>query len=397
MNKTYINNLETGKIELHFEKSEYIALSEDQKKEIKRNFLFSKYANAWVSRSKNNHYSALNVAKKLGFTVEEVKGKKLSYEEELNNKIEKAERRAERYDEYASNSIEKAKILQSEFNSFRGDIAFMTQPNVQTSSGRSFTNRRNRIMDRYNKGFEEYRKSSYFVDKAETARNTAEAKQLKDKVYLSNRIKECKKAIKQYESYIVSAEEKFFNGEEEAEQRIEKYLSELEYYIEKEAFMQNCLDSLGGVCTSADINEGYHIKARHGWMKVKKVNRTTVLAEHIEHPLKGMISKVEYSEIKEIKIPEGYQEKKADTITNPYNLGDILIQKSYAGNHIIYAYQVIKKTEKSIKLQKINLDDNREPIKDGFTLDKPFLKKIVKSNYSDYVGVLVDDRQVSIF
>ena len=36
----YIENKETGKIELHFEKSEYEALSYEQKKSIKSNFLF---------------------------------------------------------------------------------------------------------------------------------------------------------------------------------------------------------------------------------------------------------------------------------------------------------------------------------------------------------------------
>lgn len=36
----YIINKETGKLELHFDKSDYLALPEDQKKEIKSNFLF---------------------------------------------------------------------------------------------------------------------------------------------------------------------------------------------------------------------------------------------------------------------------------------------------------------------------------------------------------------------
>ena len=62
----YLLNKETQKIELHFDKSEYMALSDAQKKEIKSNFLWSKMAGAWVSRSINNHYWALKVAEKLG-------------------------------------------------------------------------------------------------------------------------------------------------------------------------------------------------------------------------------------------------------------------------------------------------------------------------------------------
>lgn len=37
----YIMNMETQKLELHFEKADYMALSEELKKEIKSNFLFS--------------------------------------------------------------------------------------------------------------------------------------------------------------------------------------------------------------------------------------------------------------------------------------------------------------------------------------------------------------------
>jgi len=48
----YIMNMETQKLELHFEKADYMALSEELKKEIKSNFLFSRKAGAWISRTK---------------------------------------------------------------------------------------------------------------------------------------------------------------------------------------------------------------------------------------------------------------------------------------------------------------------------------------------------------
>ena len=44
----YITNMETHKLELHFEKEDYLALPENLKKEINRNFLFSGKSNAWV-------------------------------------------------------------------------------------------------------------------------------------------------------------------------------------------------------------------------------------------------------------------------------------------------------------------------------------------------------------
>lgn len=397
MNKTYINNLETGKIELHFTKEEYTNLSEDLKKELKSKYLFSGKAQAWVSRNKNNHYYALRVAEKLGFTEEEIQGQRLSYKEELQRKVEKAENRIERYEEYSQNAEKRAEAMQNEFNSLRGDIAFVTQPNINSVGGRAFTNRRNNILNRYNKGFEEYRKSDYFKEKAQIAQNTADKTQLKSRPYLCNRIKECETIIKKYESYIVNAEEKVKNGDIEAEKRIEKYLSEIEYQMDKQAFMQNCLDEIGGIFTKENIKEGYLINSRHGWMRVKKVNTKTIIAEYIENNgLLGMTSKIEYGEVKEIQIPKDFKEKN-EGLKNPYEVNDILIRYNTSGSRIIGAYQVIKKTEKSVTMQEINTDNNNKPIKDGFTLEKPFMKKIVKSNYSDYIGIYINNWQVSIY
>jgi len=48
-NKHYIFNLETTKIELHFEKADYSAMPEDQKTLLKGAFLFSGRNKCWVS------------------------------------------------------------------------------------------------------------------------------------------------------------------------------------------------------------------------------------------------------------------------------------------------------------------------------------------------------------
>ena len=200
MTKNYIKNLETGKIELHFEKSDYLALSDELKKEIKSSYLFSKSANAWVSRGIHNQYRAIQTAIKLGFTEEEKTGERLTFAEQLERKQEKAEHRAERYDQYAVNAINRAKTLQSELESHHGDNSFFTQPIIAGHAGsQAFGNRRQRIYDRYHKGFEEYKKSEYFAEKAEIARQTADATQLKSPIYLNNRIEECQKHIRKLE------------------------------------------------------------------------------------------------------------------------------------------------------------------------------------------------------
>ena len=85
MEKKYILNRETGKIELHFEKSEYQEMPEDKKRILRSNYLFSRKAEAWVSRAKYpNLYSAKRAAEQLGFTEGEKVGERLTYAEQLN-------------------------------------------------------------------------------------------------------------------------------------------------------------------------------------------------------------------------------------------------------------------------------------------------------------------------
>ena len=387
MKKNYINNLETGKIELHFTKAEYKELSEDLKKELKSVYLFSRYAQAWVSRSKNNHYRAIQIAKKLGFTEEERQGKRLTYEEELNIKSKKAEHRIEHYENYANNAVKRAENLQSDLNKKHGDNTFFTQPNINSVGGKSFTNYRNRIINRYNKGFEEYRKSEYFQEKAESAQRTANKEQLKDRSYLSNRIKECNKRIKQLEKNITFCEDLIYKKEnnveitnifykdktiEELQELLQEQLEKLEYQGDKKAFMENCLDKIGGTYSKENIKVGYMVKIRRDWELVTKVNRTTVQVK----AQCGFCLKYSYTEIQEIKIPKNFKENKEE-LKNPYSIGDILVGYNAGGSRIIKAFQVLKITPKTVQLQKININTENMPIRNSFMLDKPCRKKIV--------------------
>ena len=109
--KPYIFNLETTKIELHFEKSEYAALTADQKADLKSAFLWSRTGSCWVSRAKEpNLWWAKQVAAKLGFTEEQREGERLSFSEQVERQADRAERRAERYEQYAEKPDLKANL-----------------------------------------------------------------------------------------------------------------------------------------------------------------------------------------------------------------------------------------------------------------------------------------------
>lgn len=374
--RNYILNKETQKIELHFTKEEYQALSQDLKRELQSSFLFSRYSKAWVSRSKNNHWRAIDVAKKLGFTEKEVVGERLSYAEELEVKAQKAERREERYLEYAANAEKRASNLQSEREKYRGDNSFWTQPIIVGHSGSErFARQRQKIIDRYNKGFEEYRKSEYFKERASIASSTASMEQLKSKRYLNNRIEECNKNIIAIQRNIVQAEEK--NNNEWLERLTEK----MEYEIDKLGFFQNSMDDLGGIQFSKDnLKVGYLIKVRHGWAKIEKLGPKNVQGQYLAEHMKMCYCQYPYAEIKEMKIPEDYQEPVKEK--NPFNVDDILCTYKWFGGeqskHIKNAYQVVKTTKSMVTLRGIKIDNNI-PVKDSFIDSNAFNKKVKKN------------------
>ncbi|WP_054029198.1 DUF3560 domain-containing protein [Bacillus sp. FJAT-28004] len=352
MTKQYILNRETSKIELRFSKEEFKSLTTDEQKTIRRAYLFSGSRSAWVSRSTRNHYSAIQVAKQLGFTDGGKTGERLSYAEEVDRQVEKAESRIERFEKYADNAVERAKSLQSDLNSMRGDNSFFTQPIIAGHAGsQRFARQREKMFDRYHKGFEEYRKSEYFRDKAETAEQTASMSKFNNRSYLSNRIEECNKNIREYERRMVRAEET------QNETYMETLLEKMEYEVDKLAFFHNKLDEIGGVQFNKDnLKAGYLVKIRGSrWDTVVKANAKTV---EVKPDVVPYTLKYPYAEIKEMKIPEGWKEKKKEAVVNPFEVDDIVIRTAINSNQIIRAFQVVKKTDKSVTIKPIVIEDN---------------------------------------
>ena len=406
--RTYIFNLETGKIELHFDKAEYQALSEAQKKEIKSNFLFSRYSSAWVSRAKEpNLYRAKQVASKLGFTQEQRIGERLTFAEQVERQVERAEARADRYEGYAQNADRRAEGLQKEFNSHRGDIAFFTQPIIAGHSGsQAFANRRQRIYNRYEKGFAEYRKSEYFRDRAAIAQETADMKKFKNPVYLDNRIKECKANIRKMEKNLIHYEEILFSLENHTEERpsthfdrytveqvnswIEDQLERMESEMDKQGYMENCLDEIGGNQFSQEnIKPGYIVKMRRwGRCEIVTAGPVNVTFKILDGGAAGGVLTDPYAAIAEI-----IAEKELPQVENPFTVGDIVCSHRPAGNSIIRAYQVIKVTKTGVKIQRIAVENNK-PIPGQFIEEKATQRKVVKSKWSDWTGIYDDDWQL---
>lgn len=271
----FIVNQETGKLELHFVKSAYDALSDAQRADVKSNFLWGRRSGCWISRCKvPNLSSARRCAESLGLFDAGKTGERLSFAEQMERKAERAERRADRYEGRADAAAQRGEALQKPINDMHGDIAFFTQPNINTSAGRAFTRRRDRMWQSFERGFEEFNKSQYWQGRAATARRTADQKELQDKGFIMRRIKEresdirkLRKSVEAYEGYIKSLDagetpHDHFGWEiklsrEQLESQIDTWLDRLEAKLDELGFYQDCLDNLGGVAFSkANLKKG---------------------------------------------------------------------------------------------------------------------------------------------
>lgn len=389
--RAYIFNLETTKIELNFEKAEYDALSAEQKQELKSSFLWSNRGKCWVSRAKEpNLWRAKEVAKKLGFTEEQREGERLSFAEQIERQAERAEARADRLEGYAENAENRAEQLQSAMNEKRGDIAFFTQPNINTASGRAFTRSREKIFERYEKGFDEYRKSEYFKTKAATARTTAAQAQYNDPAYLDRRIKECKSEIAKrnknalyYEELLQAIErgeaKRRYDGTpltaDEVQEWYDHELELIEVAIDKQGYLENRLDEIGGIKFSRDnIKVGYVVKI-HNMGSVKVVGTGP---QNITYTSKsGFTLKAAYAEI--VEIIKAEEQKKA---AHPFKVGEKYKARLFEGGKSVKAiYEIVKATNATIQLKREESDE--KPI-----TRKP---KIVQTSTGDMWEFGIDD------
>ncbi len=322
MSNYYIRNMETGKLELHFDKADYMALSDDQKAKIRSNFLFSRGTGAWISRCKfPNLYRPECVAKELGLEDAGREGETLTFEQQMDRKMEKAERRAERMEYKSDKAHEKGVQLQKPINDMHGDISFFTQPNINSSAGRAFTNRRNRMWDAWERGFEEFKKSDYYAECAEKARRTASGKDQKDKAFCQRRIDEAeasirglKRSIKEYEGYKKVIE----NGEipkdkfgwelknltsEKIDSELDRWYEIMENEIGKSVYYHECIEALGGIAFNKDnIKKGdvLKIKRWRGTQIVKVLGKGSKNISFADVDEKGWGGKCPYADIIEV-------------------------------------------------------------------------------------------------
>ena len=390
--RNYVMNMETLKIELYFEKSEYDQLTDDQKKKIKSNFLWSRAKGAWVSRAKEpNLWNAKRVAQELGFEGEERQGERLSFAEQLERRAERAEARAERMEVYAENAEKRASEYQKEFNKYKQDWSWLTQPIIAGHSGsQRFARQREKVINRYEKGFDEYRKSEYFKERAEAARMTASMPKLKDLVYLEKRIKECESEIRRITGSIVRYEDmlyaieigrtvKRYDGTEITAEEVGSWLKNamerMEAEMDKQGFYQNCMDELGGIKFSADNLKAGYIVDVAGWGRCEVI-KTNPKSVDIKTS-RGSVFRESYGAVRE--VIEAVE--KINDEQHPYKEGDIVAKYAFDGHTMRRAYKIVKATAKTVKLAPIRVRDNKA-VPDE-VIDKAIVRKPVISRFTN--------------
>ncbi|MEH2932477.1 DUF3560 domain-containing protein [Candidatus Ventrimonas sp. KK005] len=360
----YVMNMETHKLELHFEKEDYLALPEDLKKEINNNFLFSGKTNAWVSRAKfPNLQRAEEVAKKLGLTDGGKTGERLSFEEQMERKAKRAQERSEQCELKSDQAAERGKALQKPAEDMGGDTAFFTQPLINSSADKAFANERNRMFAAWDKGLEEFKKSEYYARKAETARRTAQGTMPTDKAFLDRKIKETERIIRAQRKYLENYQNKLeqivggevfksYGGGVLTAETVQGLIEDMELLIEsgisKFIYYQECLEAAGGVEFSwKNIKTGYLVElSRWGKCKVIGTGRVNLTYRILEGGAVGMIGQAAYAEINRIL---------SDQIRidpHPFQVGEVYTVKVWNGQ--AYAdkeYRVTKITEEKVALK----------------------------------------------
>ena len=244
-----------------------------------------------------------------------------------------------------------------------GDVAFFTQPNIDSSAGRAFTRKRERMFAAYESGFKEFNKSAYYRERAAIARDTAAQKELKDKGFIGRRIGECetalrklKKNVEHYETLKQQAEQgtpaKRYNGDpltlDTVNEWIETTLDRMEAQFDKLGYYQDALDALGGVEFSQEnIKPGYVVKIKpYGACRVVSTGPKNIT---YQSGVSGIVLTAAYAEVGGIVSAE---EKTAEP--HPFNVGDTFTchrwnNKKRAAEKL--EFRIIRATDKSVTIQ----------------------------------------------
>ncbi len=277
----FVRNLETGRLELHFDRVAYQALPAEQKAEIKRVCLFARSLSAWVSRATRSHWQAEDLARRLGLEDRGEKGERLSFEEKVQAKQERAEARAERMEDRADRAQGEWESRHRAADAIASFIPFGQPILIGHHSERRHRRDLEKIQNHEAKAFEAIEKAKHYERRAEVARATAEGKQYSNPAFLGRRIKEAEAEERDLRRRLGGHgrldPSKPLSDEYTA--RLQVHLDEV---LDRLGFYRHCLETCG-VRTfnreSLKVMKEVFIRGR--WEAIVRLNPTTVAVPNI--------------------------------------------------------------------------------------------------------------------
>lgn len=216
----------------------------------------------------------------------------------------------------------------------------------------------------WERGFDEFKKSEYYAERAAIARQTAAGTKPTDKGFIDRRIKDAEKTIrtqkKNLELYRKRLEQieqgKIFrrhNGDIITSETIQEWIENAELIIEnaisKSIYYRECLEEAGGVTFSKDnIKVGYIVEIRK-WGKCKVIGTGKVYFTFEVMSIQGgCLLKAAYSEIDSVV---------SDIVQidpHPFKVGDTYTVQVWSGTdqkRIDKEYTVTKITEEKVTIK----------------------------------------------
>lgn len=274
----FIHNLETEKLNIHTTKEFYKNLSDEQRKAIKQFCLWSKTANCWVSKGKaDNCYYLIGKLTEYGFVYLGTKGERLAFAEKIEREQVRAENRAERAEHSAEKADAKSDALYSYAKKMADIIPFGQPILVGHHSEKSDRNFRNKIHNTFGKAFAEMDKSTYYKEKAERARATADGSKYSNPGYLSNRIREVEKDLRKYQRGLKGKLYETSPEKEVSEETRTFYTKKIEVKTEELEFYKHCLETCGQeIFTKEKLKGKKFVRINNQWEEIVRLNPNTV-------------------------------------------------------------------------------------------------------------------------
>ena len=135
----------------------------------------------------------------------------------------------------------------------------------------------------------------------------------------------------------------------------------IEKAIDKQAFLEACVDQCGGIQFSKDnIKIGFHVRLNDGFdseVEVIGVGPQNITYRILTGGAKGMVLQAAYAEIKEIIKAEELRE------THPFTVGEQFTAEQYVRvgdslkwERVRVTYEIIKATSSTIRLKPVEGD-----------------------------------------